>query len=55
MKLGLAPATSIIFKKESLWIGSELRWNLIKLRDPLGDVVEFFHLVRQDLGSDISN
>jgi hypothetical protein len=29
MKLGLAPATSIIFKKESLWIGSELRWNLM--------------------------
>jgi hypothetical protein len=29
MKLGRAPAISSIFKKESLWIGSELRWNLM--------------------------
>jgi hypothetical protein len=26
MKLGRAPATSIIFMKESLWIGIELPW-----------------------------
>jgi hypothetical protein len=26
MKFGLAPTTSVIFMKESLWIGIELPW-----------------------------